>query len=465
MARDAPERSRFRSLCAMVDEARERHAEKRARRVKQPWLTLKFAIGLAIAIIGYSCYVYIGRFCVPMIRRDGGALGGRGMGIAFLVVFVLLTFMMIWAYIKVVFTPPGFAKDHSESVDTPNHIASHPPPLSQHDDSHATTSNESTIGIPYEATAKPSTDSTVGTMHAQPPSMHVRPPSAPIPVSEKPTQGSKSERNRAHRSARTKQEKHKSKVKHTHVDDPRMADWERRGLTRNPPSLPVLDPQYRYCRRCNILKPPRAHHCRSCGACVLKFDHHCPWIGQCVGAYNQKFFVVFLFWGCLFCLWTLSTLIGLNAKNDSRPGKSVDPQHIVVIALSGFFTFFTVAMFVTHASLISINQTTVEHLGSRTMKERENDMLADMLPAWKFLAKRRTRRHWDAEWGRIGLEGNLWWQGSIYKHWCEVMGENPLTWLLPIGHSGTDGVNYVRNPRFDAQGRWMPRRTWPAELQ
>ena len=36
-------------------------------------------------------------------------------------------------------------------------------------------------------------------------------------------------------------------------------------ISRRPPTYPVLAPQYRYCRREEILKPPRAHHCRICG--------------------------------------------------------------------------------------------------------------------------------------------------------------------------------------------------------
>ena len=33
----------------------------------------------------------------------------------------------------------------------------------------------------------------------------------------------------------------------------------------------------RWCKQCQLPKPPRAHHCKSCGKCVLKLDHHCPW--------------------------------------------------------------------------------------------------------------------------------------------------------------------------------------------
>ena len=45
-----------------------------------------------------------------------------------------------------------------------------------------------------------------------------------------------------------------------------------------------------------------------------------------------------------------------------------------------------------------------------------------------------------------------------------------MTWLtclleVPIGHSPDDGLSYNPNPRFDAEGRWLPRKEWPAELR
>lgn len=91
--------------------------------------------------------------------------------------------------------------------------------------------------------------------------------------------------------------------------------------------------------------------------------------------------------------------------------------------------------------------------------------------------KRRTRRAWDAEWGRIGKEGNLWWVDASpddphsqhisgkRRQWEEVMGCSVWEWLLPIGDTKQKGLDYRPNQRFDAYGRWRKRREWPTDLR
>lgn len=73
---------------------------------------------------------------------------------------------------------------------------------------------------------------------------------------------------------------------------------EIRGLRNNPYI-------WRYCDECNMIKPPRAHHCSICGRCVLNMDHHCPWVASCVGLCNYRYFVLFMFWVCIGCLYYL----------------------------------------------------------------------------------------------------------------------------------------------------------------
>lgn len=54
---------------------------ERARRNKpRSWAERKLIIPFVFGIVGYTWYVYVGRLCLPMIRRDTGALGGRAMG-------------------------------------------------------------------------------------------------------------------------------------------------------------------------------------------------------------------------------------------------------------------------------------------------------------------------------------------------------------------------------------------------
>jgi palmitoyltransferase len=66
----------------------------------------------------------------------------------------------------------------------------------------------------------------------------------------------------------------------------------------------------RWCRKCEVLKPPRTHHCKTCGRsvslmsfrnfadprerCIPKMDHHCPWTNNCVSHFTFPHFLRFL---------------------------------------------------------------------------------------------------------------------------------------------------------------------------
>jgi hypothetical protein len=62
-----------------------RSSRRPLRKSPQPWFVLKFTILVASAIIAYTAYVYIGRFCIPMIKHrhssnSNDQLGSRTMG-------------------------------------------------------------------------------------------------------------------------------------------------------------------------------------------------------------------------------------------------------------------------------------------------------------------------------------------------------------------------------------------------
>lgn len=131
-----------------------------------------------------------------------------------------------------------------------------------------------------------------------------------------------------------------------------------------------IDPEsFPRCRKCGGMKPPRAHHCSVCNKCCLKMDHHCPWIGNCVGFYNYKFFVNFLLFTVILCLFVLLNSIPAISRAMSF-GKGSDDGHsasIAVIVISGIhglagFTFFVAVpvLLFFHMKLVTVNSTTLE---------------------------------------------------------------------------------------------------------
>lgn len=54
--------------------------KREARTKPQPWIVLKFVVGITIGIIGYTSYVYIGRLCVPMLLEEANIFGKQAMG-------------------------------------------------------------------------------------------------------------------------------------------------------------------------------------------------------------------------------------------------------------------------------------------------------------------------------------------------------------------------------------------------
>ncbi|KIK66341.1 hypothetical protein GYMLUDRAFT_38150 [Collybiopsis luxurians FD-317 M1] len=438
-------------ICRVVEEAKHTAREQRAARNKpQPWIVLKLMVFITTGIMIYAGYVYIGRFCVDMILRKRSG-GSKGTGIALLVIFCPLYLWMLWAYARVVLTPPGFARDY---------VTQSPPPVFPPQPfmpAPLDSISDTIRGSSYEQMSPGHTDPNAGVLDAI--------PSPPTITSAVPTVVNKSS---SPGSGEEKQVQSR-----TQKDLERAAKYY---ATRRPPTTPALAPEYRYCSRDLFIKPYRAHHCRACGTCVLKYDHHCPWIGQCVGARNHKFFLNFNLATAVFTSYTLATLVAYTVRS-SNAGDDLDVQQIVIIALSGLFFIFTSTLFISHARLLMVSQTTVESLEVRAIKEREDAMLDQVFSVWEIANKQRVRKEWDKEWGRIGREGNVWWLGSAMKGWEDTMGsrgrtrENPwgwASWVFPLGLNRKKeevGVDYPVNPRFDDKGRWRRRSEWPESLQ
>ncbi|KAI3386779.1 hypothetical protein SNEBB_008863 [Seison nebaliae] len=177
-------------------------------------------------------------------------------------------------------------------------------------------------------------------------------------------------------------------------------------LTRN------FDGEIRYCNICNCIKPDRCHHCSICGQCVLKMDHHCPWINNCVGYSNYKFFVLFLFYAFVYCLWVTSTTMKYFIKfwtNNLPDGGG--KFHIL-------FVFFTSSMFA-----LSVSSLLFYHL-------------------WLTSKNRSTLESFRAPiFATAGPDANgfnLGWR----ENFKEIFGNDKFLALLPIRTSRGDGSSY-----------------------
>lgn len=156
-----------------------------------------------------------------------------------------------------------------------------------------------------------------------------------------------------------------------------------------------------YCHKgCAKLKQNRMAHCSSCQECILKYDHHCPWIGQCIGHANQKLFILFLFYGFLYCLYVFCTVVVLEKLTTQY-------NTLLLLLFSSVFGMAILVLFVTHLIFCLKNETTVLGTGSRLLKIKG-------IVGPPILTKRNVY--------------NL----GAYNNFTQVFGDDPLLWLLPI---------------------------------
>ncbi|KAL4657368.1 putative palmitoyltransferase ZDHHC20 isoform X1 [Arapaima gigas] len=180
----------------------------------------------------------------------------------------------------------------------------------------------------------------------------------------------------------------------------------------------------RYCDRCQVIKPDRCHHCSTCDTCVLKMDHHCPWVNNCVGFSNYKFFILFLFYAMLYCLfiaatvlryfikfWTVSCCgVELEASFTNELPDTYAKFHVL-------FLFFVAAMF-----FISILSLFSYHL-------------------WLVAKNRSTIEAFRAPVFRNGPDKNGFSLGYS-KNLSQVFGDQKKFWLLPVYSSLGDGHTF-----------------------
>lgn len=140
-------------------------------------------------------------------------------------------------------------------------------------------------------------------------------------------------------------------------------------------ALQIDDPErqdgknYRFCRRCNCVKPMRSHHCSICNKCVLKMDHHCPWVNNCVGYANHRHFILFLTY-----LWSASIFYLATCFQESRKalltGRGSSSTFLFTIIMAFSASIATSAFLFWNIYLLVSNQTTIEFYGNFCGEQR-----------------------------------------------------------------------------------------------
>ncbi|XP_057179149.1 palmitoyltransferase ZDHHC20-B isoform X2 [Triplophysa rosa] len=167
----------------------------------------------------------------------------------------------------------------------------------------------------------------------------------------------------------------------------------------------------RYCDRCQVIKPDRCHHCSACDMCVLKMDHHCPWVNNCVGFSNYKFFILFLTYSLIYCLFIAASVLQYFIKFwTTYLTESQAKFHVL-------FLFFVAAMF-----CISILSLFTYHL-------------------WLVGKNRSTIEAFRAPVFRNGPDKNGFSLG-FSKNIAQVFGDQKKYWLLPVFTSQGDGFSF-----------------------
>lgn len=177
-----------------------------------------------------------------------------------------------------------------------------------------------------------------------------------------------------------------------------------------------------WCSNCQSIKLDRSHHSSELQRCVGRFDHYCTMIGALIGKRNYRLFLQLVFWFLLFFVYVIvSSAVFAKSITDRRGG--LNANIIILFVATVFWFIMLAALFTSHIYYISINITSIDDIITKRHRRQrtENDQFVN----FKHGEKRFVLR--------INPEKEFIWSHGFKKNWTDIMGTNPLFWLVPWG--------------------------------
>lgn len=139
----------------------------------------------------------------------------------------------------------------------------------------------------------------------------------------------------------------------------------------------AMDVPTKYCKTCNIWRPPRCHHCRVCDNCIETQDHHCVWINNCVGRRNYRYFFAFVSTGTMLGIFLTFGSLGhclLYSSQEHIPfGQSIAQCRVpfAMFIYGVLATPYPACLWGYHLWLIARGETTREYLNSHKFVKKD----------------------------------------------------------------------------------------------
>lgn len=193
----------------------------------------------------------------------------------------------------------------------------------------------------------------------------------------------------------------------------------------------------KFCKSCNIWRPPRAHHCRVCDGCVETQDHHCVWLNNCVGRRNYCYFYSYIASATLMALLLIAfaaTHVQLYAQQNgigfraTLSGRTQERVAFALLLYAALAFAYPASLWGYHIFLIARGETTREYLNTM-----------------KFAPKDRHRPFSQNSWARNWLAVLLRPRPPTYMQFRHRYREGDLR----LGHQETK-----RERRRGQQGRY-----------